>query len=189
MLQPKSRRDGWKPSLRHCMSPQIRLAAVRRPAHWCRLHPEAGCRGRAAAWTAHSGYHFLPLLELIRGQNRLQFRIGVFADGFHLGHAIVAGEILVLPQIAHFLPLIVEDRLDLGFLVIGQVELLRDHIEVRSPAAHAGSRVGRRPAVWRMECWWHPPRANPAGLSVSQPPTANAASSVILVTFISFLFR
>lgn len=150
-----------RPSRCHFMSPHRLLL------RW--IHGRrSGCIRAAGAWgirrrthpaSAHARLrHFLPLVELLRREQGFHLRFHRVLDDFHLGPAVFrgqAGKVRVLSQFAHFLHPVLQDGPEFWLLVIGQVELLGDHFEIR-PASHARSagRTRRAPGR-RSTCrWW-----------------------------------
>ena len=100
---------------------------------------------------AYLGLHILPFFELVGCENGFQLRRCVFADGLHFGHLIFARKAGVLAKLAHFFPLIFENRFNLWFLVVSQVELFDNAVEA-TLASYAWS-AGRWSARWRCGGW------------------------------------
>jgi len=85
--------------------------------------------------------HLLPFLKLLVGKNGFQLRVGVGTNLLNFCHSIVARKRVVLEDIAHFLVSLIHNRLDLRFLVGGQIEDERHPLNAWS-AKHGVMRRG-----------------------------------------------
>ena len=69
---------------------------------------------------------FEPLLKLLIVQDRFHLRGGGFANFSQLGHSRLSRQTAIFSQRAHRRIFLIQNRLDLRFLVVAQVEELRD---------------------------------------------------------------
>lgn len=95
--------------------------------------------------------HLLHLLELVGCEDGLELLLSALVNGAHLLVALLRGERGVLAESGHLLLAVGEDRLELGRLVRGKVQALREHlglalrVRLTMPEVLAGgglSRVG-----------------------------------------------
>lgn len=70
--------------------------------------------------------HGFELLHLVGGEDGGELGVGVLEDGAHLLTALVLGEAGVGVERGHLLVLVGQDGLNLGGLVVGEIEALAD---------------------------------------------------------------
>lgn len=73
------------------------------------------------------GRTFPPLLELFRGQDGLELGFLCFTHVIQAGLSFLAGEGRFAAESAQFLPLLLQDRLKLLDLIVGQTERFLHH--------------------------------------------------------------
>jgi hypothetical protein len=108
--------------------------------------------GRARATLLHPlfppGLHFVPLLLLIRVEERADLRIGFLVDLHHLGVAILLGERSVLVHALHLGALGLKSILHFGLLIGSEIELFGQFR--RAPGGVRRAVVPAAVVLWRL---------------------------------------